>query len=79
MAPITSALSRNSSADRPRAWRALHLSGSYFLWAQLMVSFGKRVPAVPLYTLFLIPLLAVMAVRLIAMASSRSPRMARAS
>ena len=32
-----------------------------------MVSFGKRIPAMPLYSLFLIPLLAVMALRLIAM------------
>jgi len=32
-----------------------------------MVSFGKRIPDMPLYALFLIPLLAVMALRLIAM------------
>jgi hypothetical protein len=65
---------------RPPACLARPASERQLLpWAQLMVSFGKRVPAVPLYTLFLIPLLAVMAVRLIAMASSRSPRMARAS
>jgi sulfoxide reductase heme-binding subunit YedZ len=33
-----------------------------------MVSFGKRIPAMPLYAIFLIPLLAVMALRMIAMA-----------
>ncbi|MBW7970475.1 hypothetical protein [Bradyrhizobium sp. BR 10289] len=53
----------------PRAWRALHLTGGYYLWFQFMVSFGKRVPAMPLYAAFLVPLLAVMAVRLIAMAA----------
>jgi DMSO/TMAO reductase YedYZ heme-binding membrane subunit len=79
IAMTATSFDRTAAAIGPRAWRALHLSGSYFLWAQLMVSFGKRVPAMPLYLLFLIPLLAVMAVRLIAMASSRSPRMARAS
>ena len=54
----------------PHAWRALHLVGGYYLWFQFMVSFGKRVPAMPLYAAFLIPLLAVIALRLIAMAAS---------
>ncbi|MCP3402230.1 hypothetical protein [Bradyrhizobium sp. CCGB20] len=52
----------------PQAWRVLHLGGGYYLWFQFMVSFGKRVPAMPLYAAFLIPLLAVVALRLIAMA-----------
>ena len=56
----------------PRAWRVLHLAGGYYLWLQFMVSFGKRVPAMPLYATFLIPLLIVMALRMIAMA--RHPR-----
>lgn len=56
----------------PRAWRTLHLAGGYYLWFQFMVSFGKRVPAMPLYTAFLIPLLVVMTLRMIAMA--RRPR-----
>jgi DMSO/TMAO reductase YedYZ heme-binding membrane subunit len=56
----------------PRVWRALHLVGGYYLWFQFMVSFGKRVPAMPAYLAFLIPLFAVMALRMIAMA--RHPR-----
>jgi hypothetical protein len=32
------------------------------------VSFGKRIPDMPLYALFLIPLVAVFALRMIAMA-----------
>jgi methionine sulfoxide reductase heme-binding subunit len=44
------------------------------LWFQFMVSFGKRIPAMPLYALFLIPLVAVMALRLIAMMSASSRR-----
>lgn len=60
---------RTAALIGPRAWRALHLAGGYYLWFQFMVSFGKRVPAMPLYTAFLIPLLAVMALRLIAMAA----------
>jgi sulfoxide reductase heme-binding subunit YedZ len=62
----------------PRAWRILHVSGGYYLWFQFMVSFGKRIPGMPLYSLFLIPLLAAMALRLIAMTSARSARAVRA-
>jgi sulfoxide reductase heme-binding subunit YedZ len=61
---------RTAEAIGPRAWRILHLTGGYYLWFQFMVSFGKRIPDMPLYSLFLIPLLAVMALRLIAMASA---------
>ncbi|WIW44975.1 ferric reductase-like transmembrane domain-containing protein [Bradyrhizobium sp. 62B] len=63
---------RTAALIGPRAWRTLHLAGGYYLWLQFMVSFGKRVPAMPLYAAFLIPLLIVMAVRMIAMA--RHPR-----
>lgn len=60
---------RTATLIGPRAWRALHLAGGYYLWFQFMVSFGKRVPAMPSYAAFLVPLLAVMALRLIAMAA----------
>ena len=63
-----------AAAIGPRAWRILHVTGGYYLWFQFMVSFGKRVPGMPLYALFLIPLLAVMVLRLIAMVSARSAR-----
>jgi hypothetical protein len=63
---------RTAALIGPRAWRMLHLAGGYYLWLQFMVSFGKRVPAMPLYAAFLLPLLAVMALRMIAMA--RDPR-----
>ena len=59
----------SAAALGPRAWRALHLWGGYYLWAQFVISFGKRIPAMPFYSLFLIPLFAVLALRLIAMAS----------
>ena len=69
---------RTAAAIGPRAWRALHLTGGYYLCFQFLVSFGKRIPDMPLYAFFLIPLLAVIALRLIAMASSRTPRTAEA-
>ena len=70
---------RTAALIGPRAWRALHLVGGYYLWFQFMVSFGKRVPAMPGYAAFLIPLLAVMALRMIAMAAHPRGRTAVAS
>jgi len=72
IAMTATSFERTSQAIGPRAWRMLHLSGGYYLWFQFMVSFGKRIPGMPLYSLFLIPLLVVMALRLIAMALARS-------
>lgn len=69
---------RTAALIGPRTWRALHLVGGYYLWFQFMVSFGKRVPAMPAYAVFLIPLLAVMMLRTIAMAARPHPRTAEA-
>jgi sulfoxide reductase heme-binding subunit YedZ len=78
IAMAATSFDRTAGAIGPRAWRFLHLSGGYYLWFQFMVSFGKRVPEMPLYAFFLIPLLAVIALRLIVMASARTPRTVRA-
>jgi sulfoxide reductase heme-binding subunit YedZ len=58
----------------PRAWRALHLVGGYYLLLQFTVSFGKRIPEMPLYALFLIPLVAVFVLRMVAMAQRPAPQ-----
>lgn len=78
IAMTATSIDRSAAAIGPRAWRILHLTGGYYLWFQFMVSFGKRIPDMPLYALFLVPLLVVMALRLIAMASARTPRTVRA-
>jgi len=78
IAMTATSFDRTAAALGPRAWRMLHLTGGYYLWFQFMVSFGKRIPGMPLYAMFLVPLLAVMALRLIAMASARTPRTAQA-
>jgi sulfoxide reductase heme-binding subunit YedZ len=78
IAMAATSFDRTAATIGPRAWRILHLTGGYYLWLQFMVSFGKRIPDMPLYALFLIPLLAVMALRLIAMTSARSARTLRA-
>jgi DMSO/TMAO reductase YedYZ heme-binding membrane subunit len=74
IAMTATSFDRTAAAIGPRAWRILHLAGGYYLWAQFMISFGKRIPAMPLYSLFLIPLFAVLALRLIAMAQARTGR-----
>lgn len=62
---------RIAAAMNPRVWRVLHLTGGYYLLVQFTISFGKRMPDMPLYGLFLVPLLAVFVLRMIAM--SRRP------
>ena len=74
IAMAATSFDRSARAIGPRAWRRLHLIGSYYLLFQFMVSFGKRIPDMPLYTLFLIPLIAVFALRMISMAAKAAPR-----
>ena len=68
IAMTATSFDRSAAALGARAWRMLHLTGGYYLLLQFMVSFGKRIPDMPLYALFLVPLLAVFALRMIAMA-----------
>jgi DMSO/TMAO reductase YedYZ heme-binding membrane subunit len=68
VAMTATSFDRTAQAIGARGWRLLHLIGGYYLLLQFMVSFGKRIPDMPLYALFLIPLLAVFALRMIAMA-----------
>jgi methionine sulfoxide reductase heme-binding subunit len=75
IAMTATSFDRSAEAIGPRAWRILHLSGGYYLLLQFMVSFGKRIPDMPLYALFLIPLFAVFAVRMIAMSQHPRPVM----
>jgi DMSO/TMAO reductase YedYZ heme-binding membrane subunit len=72
IAMAATSFDRTEALIGPRAWRALHLVGGYYLLLQFTVSFGKRIPAMPHYSLFLIPLFAVLALRLIAMAGART-------
>jgi methionine sulfoxide reductase heme-binding subunit len=74
VAMTATSFDRAASALGARASRILHLTGGYYLLVQFSISFGKRVPDMPLYALFLIPLLAVFALRMIAMASRPTVR-----
>jgi len=76
IAMTATSFDRTAQAIGPRAWRILHLGGGYYIWFQFMLAFGKRIPGMPLYALFLIPLLVVIVLRLIAMASARTARTA---
>ena len=74
IAMAATSFDRTAQAIGPRAWRMLHLIGGYYLLFQFTVSFGKRIPDMPLYALFLIPLVAVFALRMISMArGARAP------
>ena len=75
IAMTATSFDRSADAIGPRAWRILHLTGGYYLLLQFMVSFGKRIPDMPLYVLFLVPLLAVFALRMIAMSQRPRPLM----
>ena len=78
IAMAATSFDRTARMIGPRGWRALHLSGGYYLLFQFTVSFGKRIPEMPLYALFLIPLVAVFALRMIGMAAKPAPRPAQA-
>ena len=74
IAMTATSFDRTAKALGAQAWRGLHLIGGYYLMFQFMVSFGKRIPDMPLYALFLIPLVVVFALRMISMAAARTPR-----
>ncbi len=74
IAMAATSFDRTAAAIGPRAWRFLHTAGIYYLWFQFMVSFGKRIPAMPNYAWFLLPLLAVMTLRIVAALQARRTR-----
>ena len=74
IAMTATSFDRTAKALGARVWRRLHLIGGYYLLFQFTVSFGKRIPDMPLYAMFLIPLVAVFALRMISMAVARTPR-----
>ena len=78
IAMTATSFDRTAAAIGARAWRALHLTGGYYLLFQFTVSFGKRIPDMPLYALFLLPLVAVFVLRMVSMAAKAAPRPARA-
>src|SRR5580704_13547654 len=79
VAMAATSFDRSAAWLGPRAWRAMHLVGGYYLLLQFTVSFGRRIPESPLYALALIPLLAVFTLRMVAMASRQTPRAVEAN
>jgi methionine sulfoxide reductase heme-binding subunit len=73
IAMTATSFDRTAAAIGRRAWRTLHLTGGYYLLLQFMASFGKRIPDMPLYALFVIPLIIVFALRMISMAQQTRP------
>ena len=63
VAMTTTSFDRTAAPSGARAWRMLHLDRRLLPLFQFTVSFGKRIPDMPLYALFLIPLFVVFALR----------------
>src|SRR4051794_29280018 len=49
LAMTVTSFDTTAAALGPRGWRTLHLVGGYYLLLQFMISFGKRIPDMPLY------------------------------
>ncbi len=63
----------------PRAWKALHVAGSYYLWLSFMNSYVKRAPADPFYWPFVGLLAAALLIRICGKARGNAPAQAVAS
>jgi DMSO/TMAO reductase YedYZ heme-binding membrane subunit len=61
-----------------RAWKLLHLVGSYYLCATFLRAFAKRAIAMPIYWLPVAIIVAALALRLLAWQRERRARQARA-
>ena len=62
---------RTAAMLGPRAWRWLHLIGAHYLWIQFIVAFGKRIPVMPGYAIFIALLAGAMILRIVAARRSR--------
>ncbi|SDR07460.1 hypothetical protein SAMN05444161_1551 [Rhizobiales bacterium GAS191] len=68
---------RTAAAIGPRAWKILHRTAVFYLWAQFTVSFIKHIDGTPIYWVFLGLLTLAMALRIAATLRPRS-QLARA-
>jgi hypothetical protein len=59
----------------PRAWRVLHLTGSYYISISFLTSFGMRIPVDSLYALPVAVLLAIYVLRGASWVAARSSPM----
>jgi len=69
---------RTAAMIGPGAWKTLHKTGGFYLWAQFSVSFAQHHDGTPIYWLFLFLLAAAMLLRLAAWLLARRPAAARA-
>jgi sulfoxide reductase heme-binding subunit YedZ len=50
----------------PRAWRALHWMGGYYIWVSFIVTNGKRIGVSPYYALPVLLMVAILVLRIAA-------------
>lgn len=60
-----------------KAWDRLHRVGLHYIWLVFVVSYGKRVVAMPGYSVFLVLLLAALALRIVAWRRAGAVRIPR--
>jgi hypothetical protein len=63
---------RSAAWIGPRAWRALHWTGGYYILISFIVTNGKRIGTSPLYALPVVLMLAIVALRLLAWRTRRT-------
>ena len=66
LAMSATSFDRTAAAIGPRAWKLLHRTGAFYLWAQFVVSFIKHLDGMPIYFAFLGLLAPAMALRIAA-------------
>jgi len=66
LAMSATSFDRTAAAIGPRAWKLLHRTGAFYLWAQFVVSFIKHLDGMPIYFAFLGLLALAMALRIAA-------------
>ncbi|MBV8392585.1 MAG: hypothetical protein JOY81_05330 [Alphaproteobacteria bacterium] len=63
---------RTAALIGPRAWRALHWIGGYYIWVSFIFTNGKRIGQSPLYALPVVLMLAILAIRIAAKRRNRA-------
>ena len=71
IAMAATSFDRSAAWIGPRAWRALHWTGGYYIWISFIVTNGKRIGTSPLYAVPVILMLAILALRVLAWRRAR--------
>jgi sulfoxide reductase heme-binding subunit YedZ len=71
IAMVLTSFDRSAAWISPRAWKALHWTGGYYILISFIVTNGKRIGVSPLYAVPVLLMLAILALRVIAWRRAR--------